>query len=119
MRIRMELENKEAIKQAVIVQFEVAILSRHTIAREEATRDLVVLDVEYFPIVRSWYAVNRTAKSFSLAASASKRYLLGHASEGTKITTCVCRVDTDLRGAKIAVRRSVFQKATPLGRPER
>lgn len=81
MRIRMEIESNEAIKQAIMVQFGVSILSSHTITMEETTKRLAILDVEHLPIARSWYVVNRRGKSFSLAASAFRDYLLEYASE--------------------------------------
>ncbi len=84
LRVRMELETSEAIKQAIMVRFGVSILSRHTIAMEEMTRQLVVLDVEDLPITRSWYVVHRKGKSLSLAAMAFRDYLLDHAGDGLK-----------------------------------
>ncbi len=75
MRVRMELESNEAIKQAIMVHFGVSILSRHTIAMEVASGHLSVLDVEHLPIARSWYIVNRKGKSPSLVASAFRDYL--------------------------------------------
>ncbi len=74
-RVRMEMESNEAIKQAIMVHFGVSILSRHTIMMEIASGHLGVLDVEHLPIARSWYVVNRKGKSLSLVASAFRKYL--------------------------------------------
>lgn len=84
-RVRMDLESNEAIKQAIMAHFGVSILSRHTIMMEIASGHLKVLDVEHLPIARSWYVVNRKGKSPSLVASAFRDYLREYAAESNRL----------------------------------
>lgn len=72
----MELDDSEAIKQGVISGLGIAFLSLHSLRLELASGDLVVLDVQGFPLRRRWYAVHRTGKHLSNAARAFLDYLL-------------------------------------------
>ncbi|MHB1291334.1 MAG: LysR substrate-binding domain-containing protein [Sulfuricella sp.] len=67
-KVRMELGSNEAIKQAVAGGLGVAVLSAHTLALEKSADELVVLDVEGFPIRRQWYAVYARDKQLSVVA---------------------------------------------------
>ncbi|MHB1590301.1 MAG: LysR substrate-binding domain-containing protein [Sulfuricella sp.] len=67
-KVRMELGSNEAIKQAVAGGLGVAVLSAHTLALEKSSDELVVLDVEGFPIRRQWYAVYARDKQLSVVA---------------------------------------------------
>jgi DNA-binding transcriptional LysR family regulator len=71
----MELDDSEAIKQAVVAGFGVAFLSLHSLRLELAAGELVTLDVEHFPLRRRWYAVHRKGKHLSNAASGFLAYL--------------------------------------------
>ncbi len=68
--IRMELGSNEAIKHAVVGGLGVAILSLHTLSLEGANGPVDVLDVENFPIERSWYLVHAKDKELSVIAKA-------------------------------------------------
>ncbi|WP_137701719.1 LysR family transcriptional regulator [Marimonas lutisalis] len=72
----MELDDSEAIKQAVISGLGVAFLSLHSLRLELAAGELVTLDVAHFPLRRRWYAVHRRGKHLSNAARAFLDYLL-------------------------------------------
>ena len=74
-RPTMELGSAEAIKQAVLAGLGIAVLSREGIAREVAAGDLVVLDVEHFPLRRQWFAVHLKQRRLSLAARRFLDYL--------------------------------------------
>ncbi|MDQ6957239.1 MAG: LysR family transcriptional regulator, partial [Mariprofundaceae bacterium] len=50
----MEMNRSEAIKQAVMAELGLGIVSLHTIEMELALKRLVVLNVEDFPIMRQW-----------------------------------------------------------------
>jgi DNA-binding transcriptional LysR family regulator len=54
----------------------IGIISQHGIELELETKRLVVLDVEYFPIVRHWYIVHRKDKRPSTAAHEFEHFLL-------------------------------------------
>lgn len=68
----MELGSGEAIKQAVMAGLGVSVLSLHNLRLELDTGMLGMLDVEHFPLVRSWYAVHLKGKKLS---NTSKRFL--------------------------------------------
>jgi DNA-binding transcriptional LysR family regulator len=75
-KVRMELGSNEAIKQAVAGGLGVAVLSAHTLALEKISDELVVLDVEGFPIRRQWYAVYARDKQLSVVARTFLDFLL-------------------------------------------
>ena len=75
-RISMEMETNEAIKQAVQAGMGLGILSLHSIELELETNRLVVLDVEFFPLLRHWFVAHRNNKRLSSAALAFKDFLL-------------------------------------------
>jgi DNA-binding transcriptional LysR family regulator len=75
----MEMNRSEAIKQAVMAELGLGIVSLHTIEMELALKRLVVLDVEDFPIMRQWYIVHRTSKRFAAIPEAFKDFAISHA----------------------------------------
>lgn len=89
LKVRMELGSNEAIKQAVAGGLGIAVLSAHTLALESRFDDLVILDVDGFPIRRHWYSAYHKDKQLSVVAQAfldfmheeskplSEKYLLG------------------------------------------
>lgn len=72
----MEMDTNEAIKQSVQAGIGIGIISHHGIELELETKRLVVLDVNYFPIVRHWHIVHRKDKRPSSAAQEFERFLL-------------------------------------------
>jgi len=77
----MEMNRSEAIKQAVMAELGLGIVSLHTIEMELALKRLVVLNVEDFPIMRQWHIVYRKGKRFAAIPKAFKNYVLKHAEE--------------------------------------
>ena len=77
--ISMEMETNEAIKQAVQAGMGLGILSQHSIELELETRRLVLLNVEYFPLLRHWFVAHRSNKRLSSAALAFRDFLLSEA----------------------------------------
>jgi len=73
-QIGMELGSNETIKQAVMAGLGIALISAHTIAAEVQSGRLVCLDVAELPIVRRWYAMNRTDRFLSPAARAFRDF---------------------------------------------
>ena len=69
-RIRMELSNNEAIKQAILAGLGVSILSRYTLGLDTEQDQLAVLDVEGLPIERPWQFVYPVGKQIPPAARA-------------------------------------------------
>lgn len=80
--IRMELGSNEAIKQAIVGELGIAVLSRHCLALEGEAGPLRILDVQGFPIERQWYLAYPEGKQLSIAAQTFYTYLLD---EGKKI----------------------------------
>lgn len=78
----MEMNENEAIKQAVQAGMGLGIVSIHTIELELETKRLVILDVEDFPIMRHWYLVHRKEKRLSPITQAFKDFVL---SEGQNL----------------------------------
>ncbi len=78
-RPAMELGSTEAVKQAVLAGLGVSVLPRHAIERALTAGDVVVLDVEHFPLRRKWYAVHLKGRRLSLAAQQFLDYLCNDA----------------------------------------
>ena len=78
LRIKMDLGSNEAIKQAVAGGLGLAILSRSTLNLDPSQTELAVLDVEGFPIMRSWYAVRSRGKQLSVVAATFLDFLRTH-----------------------------------------
>lgn len=78
----MEMNENEAIKQAVQAGMGLGVVSIHTIELELETNRLVILDVEDFPIMRHWYLVHRKEKRLSPITQAFKDFVL---SEGRNL----------------------------------
>lgn len=72
----MELGSGEAIKQAVMSDIGIGILSSYSLKLELETKRLVILDMEEFPIHRHWYAIHRKGKHLSLVARTFLEHLL-------------------------------------------
>ncbi len=75
----MEMNRSEAIKQAVMAELGLGIVSLHTIEMELELKRLVVLQVEDFPIKRQWHIVYREGKRFAAIPEAFKSFVLEHA----------------------------------------
>jgi len=72
----LEMNENEAIKQAVQAGMGLGIVSMHTLELELETGRLVILDVEDFPIMRHWYLVHRTGKRLPPVAESFKVFVL-------------------------------------------
>lgn len=81
----MEMNRSEAIKQAVMAELGLGIVSLHTIDMELALKRLVVLKVEDFPIMRQWHIVHRKGKRFAAIPEAFKQFVLEQADELIKL----------------------------------
>ncbi|MDQ6987197.1 MAG: LysR substrate-binding domain-containing protein, partial [Mariprofundaceae bacterium] len=75
----MEMNRSEAIKQAVMAELGLGIVSLHTIEMELALKRLCILNVEDFPIMRQWHIVHRDGKRFAAIPGAFKDFVLEHA----------------------------------------
>jgi len=75
---RLEVGSNEAIKQTVAGGLGLAVLSATTVVSELALRELVLLDVVGFPLIRRWHVVYPKGKKLSAAAVAFKAWLFEH-----------------------------------------
>lgn len=71
----MEFDDSEAVKQGVLSGLGIAYLSRHALRLELEAGELVVLDVQGFPLKRPWYLVDKETKALSLSARAFVEYV--------------------------------------------
>lgn len=76
LRIRMELSNNEAIKQAIIAGLGVSIMSRYTLGLDVPHEQIAILDVEGFPLERSWVVVQPSGKELSLVARSFLEFMM-------------------------------------------
>jgi DNA-binding transcriptional LysR family regulator len=76
-KVRMELGSNEAIKQAIIAKLGISVLSLHAVTTEAGSSPLAVLDVEGFPIKRTWNVVYPRGKELSVVARAFLEFLKG------------------------------------------
>jgi LysR family transcriptional regulator, low CO2-responsive transcriptional regulator len=72
----LELGNIEATKEGVAAELGIAVLPYESVALELASGDLVVLDMQGFPLHRQWYIVHVKGRRLSLAANALRQLLL-------------------------------------------
>ena len=72
----VEMPSNETIKQAVMADMGVSILSIHTIGLELSAGVIRMLEVEGLPLLRRWHVVNMRAKLLSPAAEAFRYFIL-------------------------------------------
>jgi LysR family transcriptional regulator, low CO2-responsive transcriptional regulator len=75
---RLEVGSNEAIKQTVAGGLGLAVLSATTVVSELALGELVMLDVQGFPLIRRWHVVYPRGKRLSAATLAFKDWLFEH-----------------------------------------
>ncbi|MBE9248293.1 LysR family transcriptional regulator [Dolichospermum sp. LEGE 00240] len=81
-KVKLELGSNEAIKQAIAGGLGISVLSRHTLLTDIA--EFSILDVQYFPIKRTWYMVYPAGKQLSIIAHTYYQYLLEAAKKITE-----------------------------------
>jgi DNA-binding transcriptional LysR family regulator len=81
-KVKLELGSNEAIKQAIAGGLGISVLSRHTLLTDIA--EFSILDVQHFPIKRTWYMVYPAGKQLSIIAHTYYEYLLGAAKRITE-----------------------------------
>ena len=77
----MEMSSNEAINQAVEAGLGLGIVSRDTLELKLTLGQLVILDVDSFPIMRHWYLVHRKGKRFTALMSAFKNLVQDESKE--------------------------------------
>ncbi|MCK5877642.1 MAG: LysR family transcriptional regulator [Candidatus Marithrix sp.] len=71
-----ELGSTEAIKQGVLANMGISMLSKHAISLELASQKMAILDVNTFPLKKSWYVTHLTEKKLPLVAQTFLDFLL-------------------------------------------
>jgi LysR family transcriptional regulator, low CO2-responsive transcriptional regulator len=79
LRVAMETDSNETIKQAVMAGMGLSFLSLHTVGLELDNRLIAVLDVQGAPVVRAWNVVHTLSKLLSPAAEAFRYFMLERA----------------------------------------
>jgi DNA-binding transcriptional LysR family regulator len=74
--VTMEMSSNESIKQAVMANLGISFVSLHTIGLELENRQLVILDVQDTPIIRTWHVVALSKRNLSQAAEAFRYFML-------------------------------------------
>jgi DNA-binding transcriptional LysR family regulator len=69
----------DAIKEGVIAGLGIAVIEREAIALEIASRELVILDVQGFPLQQPTYTVHLEKRRLSRAAEAFRQHLVQQA----------------------------------------
>ncbi len=77
--VKMELNNNEAIKWAVAGGMGLSVVSQHALMLEPMQDKIAILDVEGFPIMRSWHIVYPAGKRLSVVAATFFEYLKAEA----------------------------------------
>lgn len=72
----MELGSSEAIKQAIMANLGISVLSLSSLELELESGRLVTLDAAGFPLQRMWYAVHLPGKHLGLTASSFLDFLI-------------------------------------------
>jgi len=72
----MELASSEAIKQAVMADLGIAVLSKNNIQLELKNKLLIILSVDEFPIKRYWNVVYSNNRHLSLVARTFLEFML-------------------------------------------
>ena len=72
----LELGSVEATKEGVAAELGIAVLPRESVELELAHGDLVMLDVQGFPLQRQWNVIRVKGRKLSLAANALWQLLL-------------------------------------------
>jgi DNA-binding transcriptional LysR family regulator len=73
-KVKLELGSNEAIKQAIAGGLGISVLSRHTLLTD--AHEFSILDVQHFPIKRTWYIAHPAGKQLSIVARTYYQYLL-------------------------------------------
>ena len=77
-RMVMEMNSNETIKQTVMAGLGVSLLSLHTVGMEVRQGLIATPEVEGLPLMRRWHVVNNHAKLLSPAAEALRYFILEH-----------------------------------------
>lgn len=75
-KVKLELDSNEAIKQAIAGGLGISVLSRYALISESSDSEFTILPVEHFPIKRHWHAFYRHGKHLSVVAKSFLDFLV-------------------------------------------
>lgn len=67
---------RDTFNKSTMADLGISVLSRHSVTLELATKCLVELDIQEFPLMRSWYVVHHETKQLSPASQAFIDFIL-------------------------------------------
>lgn len=76
LKMSMEMSGNETIKQAVMADLGIALVSLHTIGNEINNNQIVILDVINTPIIRTWYIVTPNNRDATQATDAFRQFII-------------------------------------------
>ena len=76
LKASMEMSGNETIKQAVMADLGVSFVSLHTVGSELANKQIVILDIEGTPVIRTWHIVTPTNQPTTHATAAFRQFVL-------------------------------------------
>jgi len=97
--IIMELASNEAIKHAVASGLGLSVLSLHSLTLEGSNGPVGVLDVEGFPLDRTWYAVYPRGKKLSVIAESFLEFMM---EEGVAVAEQMDELMANLLPSRVA-----------------
>jgi DNA-binding transcriptional LysR family regulator len=77
-RIAMEIPSNETVKASVMAGLGIGFISLHAVVAELRSGQLLTIDFEDTPVLRTWNLVHEAAKALSPAAEAFRYLLLEH-----------------------------------------
>ena len=80
-KVRLELGSNEAIEQAIAGGLGISVLSEHALLSNGLNGELIVLDVEHFPIHNQWYIAYLAGKQLSVIAQTFYEYVVNESSK--------------------------------------
>lgn len=72
----MEMSGNETIKQAIMADLGVSFVSLHAVGNELANKQIVILDIEGTPVIRTWHIVTPTNQPTTHATAAFRQFVL-------------------------------------------
>jgi DNA-binding transcriptional LysR family regulator len=75
-KMSMEMSGNETIKQAVIADLGVSFVSLHTVGNEIASKQIVLLDIQDTPVMRTWHIVTPNNHPVTQSTEAFRQFIL-------------------------------------------
>jgi DNA-binding transcriptional LysR family regulator len=76
LKMSMEMSGNETIKQAVMANLGMSLVSLHTIGNEIANKQITILHIKDTPIMRTWYIVTPNNRDATPATQAFRQFIV-------------------------------------------